>query len=72
MRKTLSVLILAGVALVGAAALAPDGKGRVCPQHYKKLRCVSGRIVCCPPGMLCDCGTGLASGPAGDVDLNGR
>ena len=70
MRKKLFVLVLAGVALVGAAALGPDGPGRPCPKTYKKLRCASGRIVCCPPGMLCDCGSGFASQPAGDVGLN--
>jgi hypothetical protein len=68
MRKKLFVLVLAGAAVAGAAVLAPDWKGRVCPQHYKKLRCASGRIVCCEPGMLCDCGSGFASRPAGEVD----
>ena len=71
MRKKLFVVVLAGVALVGAVVLAPGGeKGRPCPKHYTKLRCVSGRIVCCPPGMLCDCGTGFAGRPAGNGDLS--
>jgi len=71
MRKKLSILVLFGVALVGAAALAPGGEpGRPCPKKYDVLRCRTGRIVCCPPGMLCDCGTGFASRPAGDVELN--
>lgn len=70
MRKKLFVLVLAGVALVGVGALAPNGKGKVCPPSYKKLVCASGRIVCCAPHMACDCGPGVTNRPAGDVDLN--
>jgi hypothetical protein len=60
MRKTLFVLALVCVAVIGAAALASDVQGgNVCPPGYKKIRCVSGRIVCCAHHDACDCGPGI-------------
>ena len=59
MRKHLFALAVLCVAVVGAAALASGGNGKVCPPSYKKLRCASGRIVCCPPHGACDCGPGV-------------
>lgn len=59
MRKTLFLLALAYVAFVGIAAFTADAGGKVCPPGYKKLRCTSGRIVCCAPHDACDCGPGI-------------
>lgn len=59
MRKKLFMLALTGVAVLGVVVLAAGGAGKVCPPGYKKLRCASGRIVCCPPHQACDCGPGV-------------
>jgi len=61
MRKLLLVLVVACAAVVGTTALAASAKKpKLCLPGQKPIHCASGRIVCCAPHDLCDCGPGVA------------
>ena len=57
MRKLVLVLVVACAAVLGTTALATTVQPpKVCPPGQKPIFCVDGRIVCCKPHDLCDCG----------------
>ena len=57
MRKVVLVLVVACAAVVGTTALATSArKPKPCAPSQQPLYCADGRIVCCPPHFLCDCG----------------